>query len=410
MRTSRRNFLTICGGAAAISVTVPKLIGAPAVARPGFVKAQGQELLTPAGEKLLLRGINLGNWLEPEGYMFLFKGPQAKHEIEGFFNELVGEETAEAFWKEYRRNYVTRADIDFIRKIGLNSVRIPFNYRFFLPGGEGFALLDPAIEWCKQAGLWAILDMHGAPGGQTGTNIDDSWGYPWLFESERDQALACDIWRAIAGHYRDETTVLGYDLLNEPIPPFPRLRQYNERLEPLYRRMTKAIREVDPNHTIILGGAQWDTNFDVFGAPFDPNLLYQFHKYWTDPGQQTIQKYVDFRAKNNVPVWLGESGENKDEWIEKFVQTLEQNHIGWCFWPYKKMEKSSCLVTIEKPQYWDEVAALADMAGGTGAAEKRIAARPTLEHARAALDDLLKKIRFEACHVNGGYIRALVGR
>ncbi len=263
------------------------------------------------------------------------------------------------------------------------------------------------IGWCRQAGIWVILDMHCAPGGQTGTNIDDSWGYPWLYESDRDQELTCAVWKRIAGHYRDEPIVLGYDLLNEPVPHYPRLRQYNSKLEPVLRRITAAIREVDSNHAIVLEAAQWDTNFEVFGPPFDHNLVYEFHKYWTAPTQAVIQQYLDYRDRYSVPIWLGESGENKDEWIEQFVKVLESNEIGWCFWPYKKMEKTSCMVSIPKPVHWDEITTFAAMPPGTGNAEKRIAARPSLDQSREAAIDLLDKISLAKCRVNAGYLRAL---
>ena len=330
--------------------------------------------------------INLGNWLEPEGYMFLFKGgPQSPREIEALFNELIGPSAAEDFWREYRRTYITEADIKLIAASGLNSVRIPLHYKFFVEGADGFALLDPAIEWCKRAGLWVILDLHCAPGGQTGTNIDDSWGYPWLYESERDQALTCDIWRRIAQHYRDERTVLGYDLLNEPIPHFPRLKIYNDKLELLYKRITAAIRKIDSNHIVILGGAQWDSNFKVFGPPFGPKLVYQLHKYWMTPNQASVQEYVNYRERYKVPIWLGESGENTDAWIKQFVAVLEKNDIGWCFWPYKKMAATSCMMAVDKPVHWDEIVKWAAMPAGTGNAEKRIAARPSLQDSRQAL-------------------------
>ncbi len=374
----------------------------------GFVETRGKQLFTPAGERLFLRGINLGNWFEPEGYMFLLKGgPQSPREIEALVNELIGPEAAGEFWREYRETYITEADIKLIAASGLNSVRIPLHYGFFVEGADGFALLDPAIEWCKRAGLWVILDLHCAPGGQTGTNIDDSWGYPWLYESERDQALTCAIWKRIAQHYRDEPIVLGYDLLNEPIPQFPRLQVYNARLEPLYRRITAAIREVDRNHLVILGGAQWDSNFKVFGPPFDPKLVYQLHKYWMPLSQASLQQYVDFRERYSVPIWLGESGENTDDWIKQFVTLLEKNDIGWCFWPYKKMEAASCMMAIEKPLGWDEIVKWAAMQAGSGNAEKRIAARPSLESSRAALADLLKKVPVEKCRKNSGYFQAL---
>jgi hypothetical protein len=164
---------------------------------------------------------------------------------------------------------------------------------------------------------------------------------------------------------------------------------------------------VDKNHVLILGGAKWDSDFSVFGAPFDNNAMYTFHKYWTDPNRTAIEDYLTFRDKYNVPVWLGESGENTDDWIEKFRELLERNDVGWCFWPYKKMEKSSAVVSFKKPPYWDEVVAFAALPRGTGLAEKSIAARPSAEHARAALAGLLDNIQLQQSRINTGYLLAL---
>jgi len=384
------------------------IVGTHAYAQNGFVHAEGKHLLGPGNQKILLRGTNLGNWMEPEGYMFLLEGgPAAPHEIEGFFNELIGPSDAAKFWREYRDRYITERDINFLRKAGFNSVRIPLHYKFFIEGGDGFALLDRIVAWCRKAGLWVILDLHCAPGGQTGTNIDDSWGYPWLFESAADQDLTVDVWKQLATHYRDETTVLGYDLLNEPIPHFPQLQQYNGQLEPLYKRITAAIRQVDTNHIIILGGARWDSDFKVFGPPFDRNSMYTFHKYWTAPTRDVIQQYLDFRDRYNVPIWLGESGENTDDWIAQFTRTLEENEVGWCFWPYKKMKKSSAPVSFAQPMHWSEILEYAKLPGNSGDAEKRIEKRPSIEHSRAALQDLLEKIKLENCRINSGYLKAL---
>lgn len=401
MHSSRRGFL--CS-----SLALAAAVGLSKAAPTGFARADGKDIVGPDSSKLRLRGINLGNWFEPEGYMFHFDGgPQSPREIEAFFNELIGPTAAMRFWKTWRQQYISESDIQFLRNCGLNSVRIPLHYKFFLSGGEGFETLDPIITACRRAGLWVILDMHCAPGGQTGANIDDSWNYPWLYESEQDQQQLCDIWRSIAQHYRGERTILGYDLLNEPIPHFQLLQQYNDKLEPLYRRITKAIREVDSNHCIILEAAQWDTNFKVFGPPFDPNLIYEFHKYWMPPEQKAIQEYLDYRDRYNVPIWLGESGENNDAWIQQFAALLEKNDIGWCFWTFKKIGSTSCIASIAKPAYWDEIVRFAQIPQGTGNAEKLIAARPPLEHCAGALDSLLANIPFAKCQINHGYLNAL---
>ena len=74
--------------------------------------------------------------------------------------------------------------------------------------------------------------MHDAPGGQTGDNIDDSYGYPWLFSSKESQQLFCEIWKKIAARYKNEPVILGYDLLNEPIAPyFNNMEELNAQLQ-----------------------------------------------------------------------------------------------------------------------------------------------------------------------------------
>ena len=140
-------------------------------------------------------------------------------------------------------------------------------------------LIDQFIEWCKQYKLYVILDLHGAPGGQTGTNIDDCENdQPELFIQESYRRQTVQLWRELADRYKDEWIVGGYDLLNEPLPNF--FNQYNDMLMPLYQEITAVIREVDQKHLIILEGAHWATDWSVFTEMFDRNILLQFHKYW----------------------------------------------------------------------------------------------------------------------------------
>lgn len=390
------------------------LILPPSVAggQTRFVVTRGKEIVAPNGKPLLLKGINLGNWLLPEGYMFKFKTTNSPRLIETALNQLVGEDEARHFWKTYRDNYITREDISFIKRSGFNSVRVPFSYRLFVSDttvpkleGPGYEMLDRVVDWCRSEGLYVILDMHAAPGGQTGDNIDDSFGHPFLFESTESQELTASLWRKIAARYRDQTTVIGYDLLNEPIAHYFDAASLNPKLEPLYRKIVSAIREVDRNHIIFLGGAQWDTNFKVFGAPFDRKLVYTFHKYWMPVKQEAIQEYLNFRDKYNVPVWMGESGENTDEWIDAFRKLLEAHNIGWCFWPYKKLDAASNIVSINPPEDWAAIVAFAD--GPRTTFEDVRKNHPPKEKVKRALSDYLEKIKFANCRINQGYLKAL---
>jgi hypothetical protein len=266
-------------------------------------------------------------------------------------------------------------------------------------------MLDRVITWCREARLWVVLDMHCAPGGQTGDNIDDSWGMPWLFESRASQLRVASVWRAIADRYRNETAVIGYDLLNEPIPHFADTARYNARLEPLYKEIVRAIREVDQNHLIFLGGAQWNTNFRVFGPPFASGLVYTWHKYWTDTTRAVFEEYIAFRDRHNVPIWLGETGENTDAWVGAFRRLVERDSIGWCFWPYKKMDASSCMVTFDRPEGYDLVIEYEKR--GRKTFEEMRTKRPPQEAVRAALDGFIRNCRFANCRPNTGFLEAL---
>lgn len=398
---------------AVLGLTLLLLLSAvPADGRAKFVTVRGREFVAPDGRVLFLKGINLGNWLLPEGYMLKFKSANSPQRIGVVLNQLVGEDEARRFWKAHLDNYVTADDIRFIKRAGFNSVRVPFNYRLFVTEGEprklegvGYEMLDRVVGWCRKEGLYVVLDMHGAPGGQTGDNIDDSWGYPFLFESPEAQQLTIDIWRKLAARYAREPAVVGYDLLNEPIAHYFDAAHFNPKLEPLYRRIVAAVREVDKNHVIFLGGAQWDTNFKVFGPPFDPKLAYTFHKYWMEVKQEAVQEYVDFSAKYGVPLYMGESGENTDEWVASFRTLLERNDIGWCFWPYKKLDATSCVASINKPADWDAVAAFADHPRTTYEDVRKN--RPPREKIERALAGYLEGIKFKNCRVNEGYLKAL---
>lgn len=137
-----------------------------------FFQFRGKEILDSNGKPILLKGINLGNWLVPEGYMFHFKKINSPRLIYDFLKVLIGETQANKFWESFRENYITHEDIKFIKQLGFNHVRIPFNYKLFITEypyyelkGVGYELIDKVINWCKQETLFVILDMHCAPSG-----------------------------------------------------------------------------------------------------------------------------------------------------------------------------------------------------------------------------------------------------
>ncbi len=373
----------------------------------GFVHVNGGKILDGRGAPLTLRGVGLGNWLLPEGYMWKFgtPGPQSPREIEAFIQDLVGPERAYEFWRRFRDTFITEADIERISAEGLNHVRLPINSRVVIgEDGElieaGFALIDRLIEWCRRHELWVVLDLHGAPGGQTGTKIDDSPnGAPELFTDDRYRALTVKLWRAIARRYRNETAVAAYDLLNEPLPN-EHQHTHADRLRDLYIELTAAIREIDRNHVITYEGTHWSTNWEIFTEVWDPNSILQFHKYWSQPDRPSVQTYLDVGRDLGLPVYMGEGGENYLDWIQMAFQLYEDLGISWNFWPWKKVETLTSPCSVNAPAGWSEIVAFA--AGK--------AARPSSATAWQTLKALLEATSLSRCTYRPEVISSLFKR
>lgn len=387
-------------------------VAAPANTAPGFVRAEGPRFVNPDGSTFFIKGMSFGNWLLPEGYMFKFTVQRSPQDIEDVIEYLAGPQEAARFWKEFRETYIQEEDVAFLAASGFTTVRVPLHWKFFLdrndparvdPDGEGWALIDRLVGWARTHGIKLILDIHAAPGGQTGVNHDDGVGYPLTFYVPEYRRRTITMWRAIAERYKDETAVLGYDLLNEPITPYHDTDFLNSRLEPFYAELVAAIREVDPNHPIMLAGAQWSTNFDVFGPPFADNLGYTYHMFWAAPQRSSIQKYVNFANRWQVPIFIGETGELNDDWNARFRALNERLGLGWSFWTYKNLDTPSTVSSITRPQGWDAIALFGSVPKSQwGAMEK-----PPREAVVATLRDYIDKARFANTTIRASYVASL---
>ncbi|WP_198417525.1 glycoside hydrolase family 5 protein [Cryobacterium mannosilyticum] len=369
----------------------------------GFVQARNARLVDGSGRELLLRGVGLGNWMLPEGYMWKFgPGAESPREIEALTSRLLGEAGARRFWQSFYDGFITEADISRIAASGFDHVRLPINSRLIqAPDGtpieSGYAMIDRLIGWCRTHRLWVLLDLHGAPGGQTGTNIDDSpRNKPELFMEESYRALTLRLWRDLARRYADETVVLGYDLLNEPLPNEWQ-NIYAAELVDLYKDLTSVIREEDARHLIVYEGSHWATNWSIFTEVWDENSLLQFHKYWSSPDTESIEKFLETRDRLGLPIYMGEGGENTLEWLYTAFRLYESYDIGWNFWPWKKIDTRTSPASIAAPHGWDQIVA----AGADSTLEVPEASR--------IFDDLLRNAQIDNCVWQPGLVAALLG-
>ena len=331
----------------------------------GFLKASGKQIVNEKNENVLLRGMGLGGWMLQEGYMLKLQGVNPQFSIRNRIIKLVGEEKTQTFYNAWLSNFITKADIDSMHAWGFNSVRLPMHYNLFTPPIEkekdantqtwltkGFALTDSLLSWCKANNMYLILDLHAAPGGQ-GNDIniaDRDTTKPSLWQSEANKTKTIELWRKLAERYKDEPNIAAYDILNEPNWGFENTDDLhgqketgNKPLKQLYIDITNAIRSADKKHIIIIEGNAWGNNYKGMFPLWDDNMVLSFHKYWNNNDKNSIQYILDYRNQYNVPVWLGETGENSNTWFADAVQLFEENNIGWSWWPLKKLGNNNPL-------------------------------------------------------------------
>ncbi|GAA4315211.1 glycoside hydrolase family 5 protein [Compostibacter hankyongensis] len=328
----------------------------------GFLHRQGKKIVDGGGQAVLLKGIGLGGWMLQEPYMLKLSGVAVNQQgIRARISELVGEEKMKQFYREWLHDGVQKSDIDSLAAWGFNSVRLPMHYNLFTlpaeqepaPGKqtwlpEGFRLTDSLLSWCRADHIYLILDLHAAPGGQ-GHDLpiadrDSAAASLWQSSANREKTVA--LWKKLAERYKDEAWIGGYDLLNEPNWSFDHPEnkkdhgcddKTNAPLRQLLEEITRAIRTVDRHHLIFIEGNCWANNHNGLLPLWDENMAVSFHKYWNKNNEASIRQFLDIREKYGVPLWLGESGENNNQWYREAVQLMESHDIGWCWWPLKKI-------------------------------------------------------------------------
>ncbi len=356
-----------------------------------FFRTDGQEILNRQGEPVVIKGFGLGGWLLPEGYMFGLnrEGYTAASDMYENVADLIGESDAEEWIQRFRDNYVTEDDIIQMKEWGADHVRIPFHYNLFYDIEneefieEGFERMDELLVWCKRNLVDVILDMHAAPGAQSEGDISDSDGEARLWtESETYWPITIKIWEKIAERYKDETIIIGYDLLNEPVTPEP---YGNVDLANFYSQLIPAVRAIDKNHILFIEGNYYATTFDLLTPPFDDNMVYAFHKYWNQTDQGTIQYLLNIRSQYNTPLWLGESGENSNPWFYETTRLVENLNIGWNWWTHKKLETITSPLSAPTNANYEKVK---EYWNGNGA-------RPTAQEARQGLFQMAEDLKLD---------------
>lgn len=374
----------------------------------GYLHADGKNIVNNNGN-FQIKAINIGNYMIQEGYM-LNLGGGYQYIIKQKIADVVGSTNMEQFYDSYKTNFLTKADIDSIAKWGFNSIRLPMHYNLFTELGKpnvfiekGFMMVDQIISWCKANNIYVILDLHATPGGQNKGDIsdyidgqsslwEDASGSTYTSAQNRAQTIA--LWKEFARRYANEPTVGGYDLINETNWT---LANNNQLLANLMQDITTAIRTVDNNHIVFIEGNSYANDYNGLTPKWDNNMAYSFHKYWNDVTDASLNFVFQIRDGQNVPIWMGEFGENSNHWIGETVELMNKYNIGWAIWPYKKMGSVSGAVAFKEPNNW---AALASYIKGEGA-------KPSATIGQAILNEMVENVKLSNCSINKGYLFAL---
>ncbi len=355
-----------------------------------FVKVKNNQLLDGNDKPLFLKGVNLGGWLLWEEWMW-GGGFRSETVMETRLKELLGEEKYFDFQKQYYSSFVTKKDIELLSKNNVNCVRLPFNYRIFREEHvDGFALVDSLVSWCKEYKIYVILDMHSAPGGQSPYFIADPQKTK-LWDSETNKSETIQLWKQLADHYKNESIIAGYDLLNEP------KTKSTQDLLNLCKELTTEIRKIDSNHLLIMEGNNLAHDFKGFPVLTDENQLYSFHYYaWFAEGKkkENIDKIIK-GIPGDGPVWCGEWGEDQLLNLQEANGLLKAQPrvCGISFWSYKRVytnNKKVPFCSVLPGKDWDKVLKWLT----------KHKVKPTHEETEKGINAFLNALKLENCTFN----------
>ena len=324
-----------------------------------FLRVEKENITTISGKPVTLQGVNLGGWLMMEGYILGGRNIPDQ-EFKRSFVKSRGKFALKDFIHLFRDNFIQEIDFKMIKNSGFNCVRIPFNFRL-IQDKEGFRYLEKAVELCKKYRLWAILDLHAAPGSQNEDWHSDSLGEALLWKEKRQQLQFIRIWQFLARRFKNEAAIAGYDILNEGVCRDKRI------ILGLYRKVVEAIREIDNRHIIFLEGNKWAQDIEFIGYPWDENLVYSIHFYMPlefifgfvrnlrYPGKmnngywsraklkRVLNKYYQLKKKWHIPIYVGEFGQNsccaychkEFRWLHDVLGLFREFGFHWTYWSWK---------------------------------------------------------------------------
>lgn len=323
-----------------------------------FLTTKGMKVYNQKGEEVKLKGVNLGSWLIWEDWLTPYDGVEKNKDgvtdhmqVVDKLTERFGVQKAYELMNTYMDNWITEYDLDQIKALGFNSVRVPFWYRNFYYDDNGtkildkdgnwdFSRLDWVVEECSKRGIYVVLDMHGAVGYQSDAphngKLDSCHLYDKTEQGEKYRKLTAELWTAIAERFRGNPAVAMYDLLNEPGCEVEKpgiTRRINN--EKMYSILYDAVRAVDPEHIITLECIWTAAALPHAWVKGWKNVVYQVHFYQNSDFIFTAFCVLTRIYHFGTPLMMGEFYPLKKTTWKNCFKTLNKLDFGWFLWTYK---------------------------------------------------------------------------
>lgn len=319
-----------------------------------LLHAAGTQIVNANGVPVQLTGVNLGSLMVMEGWMCPLDsgGLPDNYSVIQELDSRFGVATEQSMIQCYQTNWITTADLQNIKNAGFNCVRVPVWWGDFYTlssygansgwRSDAFTELDWIVNNCAKYGLYVIIDMHGAVGGQSTSQDCGQQNQNAYWGNANYQGDTAWMWWQIANHYKGNSTVAGYDLLNEPDGAPSTSAVWNA-----YNSLYNSVRSADPGHMIIMEGTfgNWDWSMLPNPATYGwTDVAYEMHEYQyggdlTQVEQGSQDQVSDFNAHSswNVPGYVGEFNDmlsNPTCW-DYSINLYNGSGMSWTMWAYK---------------------------------------------------------------------------
>ncbi|KAF3056685.1 putative glucan endo-1,6-beta-glucosidase B [Trichoderma lentiforme] len=339
-----------------------------------------------------IRGVNFGGWLISEPWMMSNEWNNnmgcngAASEFDCMRNNYMGSKraTGNTKFQNHYRDWINPATVQSVHDVGLNTIRIPIGYwsynaivdtasEPFADGNLQLPYLDAVVQKAADLGIYVIIDLHGAPGGQqqdafTGQNPNPAGFYNSYDYGRAEKWLS---WMTNRIHTNPAYSTVGMiEVLNEPVSRhdgggrYPAPGQDPSMVQTYYPGALKAVRDAEaalnvPSNKklhVQFMSSKWDSGDPRSNAAVknDPMVGFDDHNYIGFALQNTGDQYslmhsacTDSRVVNGQDFaitgeWSMTSGADWHDgnFFTKFFTAQQQLYEspgmdGWIYWTWK---------------------------------------------------------------------------